>query len=107
MLLFFAYWVIFHAFLSSADPPSRKKCVSKNKKKTGNNFRGSSGLDPEEALHFVGPDQIGISFPYKECPLVIYTFLKTSFMKRINMHLSGPIYFLCFSDTVSEVCLFL
>ena len=47
---------------------------------------------------------IGMSFPYKECELVTLTFSKTSFMKRINMHLSSPIYILCFSDTVSEVC---
>ena len=47
-------------------------------------------------------NQIGLSFPYKECGLVTLTFFKISFMKRINMHLSSPIYFLCFSDTVSE-----
>ena len=49
-------------------------------------------------------NQIGMSFPYKECGLVALTFFKTSFMKRINMHLSSPMYFLCFSDTVSEEC---
>ena len=42
-------------------------------------------------------------FTCNECGLVVLTFFKTSLMKRINMHLSSPIYFLCFSDIVSEV----
>ena len=40
-------------------PPLQKKFVLK--KKIRNNFRGSSGLDPDQALHFVGPD-LGSNF---------------------------------------------
>ena len=51
---FFAYWVIIHALLSSADPPPPQKKMFFEKIR--NNFRGSSGLDPDQALHFIGPD---------------------------------------------------
>ena len=43
-----------------------------------------------------------MSFPDKELGLIVLTFFKTGFMKRINMLLSSPIYFLCFSDNFSE-----
>ena len=55
---FFAYWVIFHAFLSSDDPPTQKSLFFE---KIRNNFRGSSGLCPDQDLHFVGPD-LGSNF---------------------------------------------
>ena len=66
-------------------------------------------LDPDWQLVGLGLDfnryQIGMSFPYKECGLVVLIcFSKHSFMKRINMHFSSLIYIFCFSDTVSEVC---
>ena len=41
-------------------PPLQKKSVFE-KKKIRNNFRGSSGLDPDQALHFVRPD-LGSNF---------------------------------------------
>ena len=50
---FFAYWVICHALLSSADPPPPQSLFFELIR---NNFRGSSGLDPDLALHFIGPD---------------------------------------------------
>ena len=46
-----ACWVIFHAFLSSAD--FFKINFSENSFR--NTTRVSNSLDPDEALHFVGP----------------------------------------------------
>ena len=54
LLLFFAYQVIFHSFKSSADFSPPEKFVFE--KKIRNTLRGSSVLDPDQVLHFVGPD---------------------------------------------------
>ena len=47
----FAYWVILHAFLTSAD---FFKTFSKNNFR--NTIRVSNSLDPDQARHFVGPN---------------------------------------------------
>ena len=50
----FAYWVIFHDFLSSADFFQNQlfqKILSDR-----NTTRVSNSLDPDQAAHFVGPD---------------------------------------------------
>ena len=49
----FASWVIFHAFLSSADFFS-KSTFSKNSFR--NTIRVSNSLDQDQVRHFVGPD---------------------------------------------------
>ena len=54
VFLFFAYQVIFHSFKLSADFSPPEKFVFE--KKIRNTLRGSSVLDPDQVLHFVGPD---------------------------------------------------
>ena len=48
------YWVILHAFLSSADFFFFKSTFPKNSFR--NIIRVSNSLDPDQAQHFVGPD---------------------------------------------------
>ena len=49
---FFAYWVIFHAFLSSADFFFSKSTFSKNSSR--NTIRVSNSLDPDQAQQNIG-----------------------------------------------------
>ena len=50
LLKTFECWVFFHALLSSAN-------FFQNQFFQKNSFTMSNSLDPDEALHFVGPDQ--------------------------------------------------
>ena len=50
---FFACWVIFHAFVSSADFFQN---YFFRKKSFRNTIRVSNSLDPDQARRFVGPD---------------------------------------------------
>ena len=52
-MLLFPYWVIFHAFLSSADFLSKSTC---SKNSFSFTIRVSNSLDPDQARCFVGPD---------------------------------------------------
>ena len=51
-------------------------------------------------------NRIGMSFPCKECGLVVLNCFQNHFLKRINMQFPSLIYFLCSSDIASEVCSF-
>ena len=53
-IVIFAYQVIFHSFKLSVDFSPPEKFVFE--KKIRNTLKGSSVLDPDQVLHFVGPD---------------------------------------------------
>ena len=49
-------------------------------------------------------NRIGISFPCKKCGLVVLNCFQNHFYEENKHAISSPIYFLCSSDTVNEVC---